>query len=96
MSIVGHRGDFRFENTLLSFNNAWINGIKIVECDIRFSENGVILISHDNCLKKCSKLNIKINKTDWENIKDIIMTNGHNIPTLIKLLESQNYNRNEN
>ena len=90
MSIVGHRGDYKIENTLQSFKNAWMNGIKIVECDIRLSENNMILISHDNCLKKSSNQKIKINQTNWEDIKDIVLINGHNIPLLIDLLKLAN------
>lgn len=86
MSIVAHRGDFLIENTLIGFENSWKNNIMIVECDIRLTKDKVIVISHDNKIK-IDKLEIEIDKTDWINIKDIVLQNGHKIPTLEELFK---------
>lgn len=50
MEIIGHRGaSFDApENTLASFQLAWEQGADAIECDVRLSKDGQIVVIHDS------------------------------------------------
>ncbi len=51
---IGHRGakTYEIENTLESFKKAIELGANAVELDVRISGDGILIISHDDNLKK--------------------------------------------
>ncbi len=53
ITIIGHRGGVSSngENTLEVFQQGFINGVNIVECDLNITKDGVIFIYHDPYIK---------------------------------------------
>ena len=106
MSIVYHRGYHRLnnnditkpiENTLEAFVEAYNNGAKLVECDIRLSKDNEIIIWHDETVnsytsnrKKGAKL---LSELELSKIKRIKLINKSQIITLNELIFFI-YNRN--
>ena len=73
---VGHRGAraYETENTLESFGTAIKLGANAVEFDIRQSEDGRLIVCHDDNLKKIFGMDVPIGKTSLKALKD--MTGG--------------------
>jgi len=86
-SIVGHRGAAKEkpENTLISFEYAIELGIEIVECDVRETKDGELIISHDENLKRLIGIDVKISDLNLEEIKRFRIENEP-IPTLKEVL----------
>lgn len=66
--IYGHRGSRtrRPENTMLSFRLAYEEGADGIEIDIRTTADGEIVIAHDDTLKRCGGVDIKVSDLPWE------------------------------
>jgi len=86
-SIVGHRGAAKEkpENTLISFEYAIELGVEIVECDVRETKDGELIISHDENLKRLIGIDVKISDLNLEEIKRFRIENEP-IPTLKEVL----------
>lgn len=54
MELIAHRGESREgpENTLAAFNLAWESGAKAAECDIHLTQDGEIVVIHDDNTKR--------------------------------------------
>ncbi|MBQ8892828.1 MAG: hypothetical protein IJ043_00285 [Clostridia bacterium] len=71
--IYGHRGSRtrRPENTMLSYRLAYEEGADGIEIDIRTTADGEIVISHDDSLKRCAGIDMKISDLTWDVLSTI-------------------------
>ncbi|MCS6876162.1 MAG: glycerophosphodiester phosphodiesterase [Aquificaceae bacterium] len=72
-ALVGHRGmpAKELENTLQSVQKAIETGADVVEVDIQKTRDGVLVLSHDENLKRTFGVDINIRETDWEELKEL-------------------------
>lgn len=72
IEIYSHRGDSAsaLENTWKAFRRACELGVGI-ELDVQITKDGVVLVYHDDNLKRLSGRNLKIAEIDYEKIKDL-------------------------
>lgn len=71
MRISAHRGasgDFP-ENTLAAFRGALSAGCAEIECDVRQTKDGVLVLSHDPDLKRTSGSNAVIGRLTYEELR---------------------------
>lgn len=71
--LVAHRGqpDSFPENSLESFTHALQSGAVYIETDIQLTVDGVVVLSHDENLRKLTKKNISVTKNTYTSFKDI-------------------------
>lgn len=79
---IAHRGyKARFpENSLLAFEEAVKAGATGLETDIHFTKDEVVVISHDNTLRRCFGGKDKIIDRTWDEIKDLRTTAPPHVP----------------
>lgn len=70
---VGHRGqpDSFPENSLESFSHALKSGAAYVETDVNVSADGVVVLSHDENLRKLTGKNISVTNSAYVSFKDL-------------------------
>lgn len=88
---VGHRGGRMYgavENTKEAFISGAKAGCKALECDVRVTKDGVLIISHDPDLKRLTEYEgtpneINVNNVTFEEIKNIKLSqvNLNNVGT---------------
>jgi len=73
MLYVGHRGDPRHapENTLASLETAWRHGRRAVECDVRASRDGVLVVFHDATLARVTNGRGPIANQPWKALRTL-------------------------
>lgn len=76
---VGHRGGRMYgavENTKEAFISGAQAGCKALECDVRITTDGVIVISHDPTLARLTEnmCDINVNESTYEELKEIELT----------------------
>ncbi|MES2614921.1 MAG: glycerophosphoryl diester phosphodiesterase [Bdellovibrionota bacterium] len=71
--IIGHRGakGCSPENTLASFKKAHELGAQWVELDVKETQDGVLIIMHDDDLDRTSNYKGKVAQTPWSIIKTL-------------------------
>lgn len=88
---IAHRGyKAAFpENTMGAFKGAVEIGAQAVETDVHLTKDGVIVLSHDETLKRCFNHEGKIIEHDWEFISTLRTTKEPHqaMPRLLDLLE---------
>lgn len=86
--LVGHRGipELELENTLQSIQKAIELGARVVEVDLQKTKDGVLVLSHDDNLKRTFGVDINIRETDWENLKKV-EKDGYSLARLEEALE---------
>ncbi len=86
-TVIGHRGDplQAPEETFESFNDAFADGAKYAELDLRESKDGTLIISHDSNLERVSGQDISISKTDFNQLQQVKQSNGESIHSLAEL-----------
>jgi glycerophosphoryl diester phosphodiesterase len=82
--IIAHRGASvdAPENTLAAFRLAIAQGADGLECDLRMSADGAIVISHDDSLKRTHNQPLRIAGTTAAALA------AHDVPTLAETLET--------
>ncbi|MCM3611226.1 hypothetical protein M4S82_08145 [Planococcus sp. MERTA32b] len=72
IEIYSHRGasSSALENTWPAFHKACELGVGI-ELDVQITKDGVVLVFHDENLKRLSGRNLRIEEIDYEKIKDL-------------------------
>ncbi|XP_070587234.1 lysophospholipase D GDPD3-like [Erythrolamprus reginae] len=67
---ASHRGGSgeRIENTLGAFNNAMSQETDLLELDCHITKDGIVVVSHDENLKRQTGHNINIFKTDYKDL----------------------------
>jgi len=70
VTITAHRGDSSAapENTLAAFSKALENGADIIELDVRQTKDGVIVVMHDESLKRTCGVNKKVGNLTYEEL----------------------------
>lgn len=85
--IVAHRGFYKTagseENTISSLANAQRLGVYGVEFDVNMTSDGELIVFHGP--KISSTLHAQ--KNSWAEISQVVLKNGHRIPTLRQWLE---------
>ncbi|KAJ6119174.1 hypothetical protein N7523_003454 [Penicillium sp. IBT 18751x] len=66
----GYKGKFP-ENTLCAIDEAIKAGTHALELDLRLSQDGVVVLSHDATLKRCFGINKKVEDCDWDYLRTI-------------------------
>ncbi len=95
-AITAHRGDSvdAPENTLAAFESAIEKQADYVELDVAQTSDGVLVVSHDNNLKRTAGVNVSIWDSNYDEIKDLDVGsffnsdfNQERIPTLDAVLK---------
>nr|MDO8087868.1 glycerophosphodiester phosphodiesterase family protein [Candidatus Sigynarchaeum springense] len=84
MTVIAHRGySSRYpENTLLAFEKAMEIGADYIEFDVRLSNDGILVVSHDASLERCGNANVRTDRSTLNELRAIDLGNGQVIPTL--------------
>lgn len=88
---IAHRGMFDNikipENSIASFKNALKHNYSI-ELDIQLTKDNILVVFHDNSLKRMTGIDKLVEETNYEELKDLklLNTNEH-IPTLDEVLK---------
>lgn len=71
--VIGHRGALAFapENTIASFHKAKQLGAKWVEFDVKESQDGTLLLMHDETLERTTNGNGLVAQKSWTEIKKL-------------------------
>lgn len=83
---VGHRGAraYEIENTLESYKKAIELGANAIELDVRKSNDGKLIVIHDDNLKRVFGKDILVNETTLIELRQLT---GDKIPTLEEALQ---------
>jgi len=70
---IAHRGggDLRPENTLLSYRYALEVGAEVLEGDLHSTKDGVIVVSHDSTVDRCTDGSGKINDYLFDDLREL-------------------------
>ena len=92
--VVAHRGDWRNfpENSLEGIENAIKMGVDIVELDVQRTQDGVLILMHDETLNRTTTGKGKVSEVTMYYISNLYLRNGcairtkHKVPTLEEAL----------
>jgi len=94
--IIGHRGakGFAPENTLVSFKKAHELGAQWIELDVKETQDGILIIMHDEDLDRTTNAKGKVVQTPWNIMKTLDAGSwyspefvGEKIPSLQEAVE---------
>ena len=87
-AVIGHRGASMHapENTLKSFREAVVQGADIIECDVRPTKDGVLVVYHDESLSRLVGVDKKISELSYSQLLEY-RVGGEKIPRLSDVLE---------
>jgi glycerophosphoryl diester phosphodiesterase len=87
VTVVSHRGDWRGfpENSLEGLKSAIKIGVDVVELDVQKTKDGVLILSHDATLNRCTTGTGKISEWTLDSIKTLHLRNGCAIRTKCKV-----------
>lgn len=88
---VGHRG-FKAvapENTMAAFRAATEAGVEAIETDLHLTRDGVVVLCHDETLRRCYGNRARVRDLDWCEISQLrtLREPRQQMPRLIDLLE---------
>lgn len=95
--LIAHRGASwdAPENTLASFRLAWEQSVNAVECDIRLSRDGRIMVMHDQSASRTTGIDLAIAQQNSEELRKLDAGKwkspafaGERIPFLEEVLET--------
>jgi len=86
--IVGHRGAPMEapENTLLSFKRAMDIGVDWIEFDLRKSNDGVLVVIHDETVDRTTDGHGKVGEMTFGELQKLDAGNGQKIPSLQQVI----------
>ena len=86
--MVAHRGASAYEpeNTMRAFRRALTMGADAIELDIRQSADGVIVVIHDENLKRVSGIEKRVRECTYDELSRIRIFNSETIPKLEDVL----------
>ena len=81
---VAHRGasGHALENTMQAFRKAVEFGADIIECDVRITKDGNIVVIHDADLKRTTHAEGLVREFTLEELRKIKTLNCENVPLL--------------
>lgn len=82
-----HRGD-GIENTLPAFDLAWSKGITHFETDVQATRDGILVLAHDENIKRITGKSIKISDLTLSQLSRYKIQNQANWTTLDELVHS--------
>ena len=87
--LIGHRGAMGLapENTLKSFGIACEKGADILECDVRMSKDGHLVVIHDALVNRTTNGKGPVRRHSLEKLKSLDAGDGEKIPTLLEVVE---------
>ncbi len=94
--VIAHRGASGSvpENTLASFQKAINVGSDIIELDVRLSQDGEVVVIHDDALERTVRRTEKVSELKLGQLKELDVGSwfgsqfsGERIPTLLEVLE---------
>ncbi len=88
--VIGHRGAAGLapENTLASFRRAVELGVDAVECDVRLSRDGRLVVIHDKTVDRTTGGSGAVGRLSFEQIRALDAGAGEVVPTLEEVLEA--------
>ncbi|RKX99967.1 glycerophosphodiester phosphodiesterase, partial [Candidatus Poribacteria bacterium] len=75
------------ENTLLSFRTAIELGVDAVECDVRLTKDGRLILMHDETVDRTTNGSGRVSELTFEEIRALDAGKGEKVPTLEELLD---------
>lgn len=86
---ISHRGlhTGATENSLEAFRAAVSAGFHCLETDLRSTLDGVIVLSHDDDLKRVSGVSRRISRSTWQELKDIKLNGGEALGTFAAFVQ---------
>jgi glycerophosphoryl diester phosphodiesterase len=89
IKIVAHRGASAYEpeNTLRSFELAIKMGANCLECDVRLSADGHIVVIHDATVNRTTNGYGKVSKMTLDELRKLDAGKGEKIPLLSEVIE---------
>ena len=97
MEIIAHRGASHDapENTLAAVRLAWEQGADAVEVDVRCSQDGKLVVIHDNTTRRTAGLNRRVNQQSLAQLRALDAGrwkarewSGERIPTLEEVMST--------
>lgn len=87
--VVGHRGGRRVapENTMAAFRAAWANGADMIELDVRRTQDGVLVLSHDASVDRCTNGHGRIADLPFATIQQLRTRSRHGAGEAIATLD---------
>jgi glycerophosphoryl diester phosphodiesterase len=87
VTVVSHRGDWRGfpENSIEGLNSTIKMGVDVVEMDVQKTKDGVLILSHDATLDRCTTGKGKISDWTLDSIRTLNLKNGCAIKTKCKV-----------
>ena len=88
-AVIGHRGipALELENTVPSIERAVQLGADIVEVDVQRTLDGVLVLSHDENLKRTFGVDVNVREKSWSELKGI-RKNGYSVARLEEAFEA--------
>ena len=91
MQLIAHRGgSFGKENSLETMLSAAHSGADAVECDIRKTKDGVLVIFHDDNLSRLAGNELKVSEVTAEQMQKYLEANGQKLLTFEELKNGYN------
>lgn len=89
MDIIAHRGySGKYpENSALAFEKALALPIEGVECDVRLTRDGKVVVNHDARIDRTSNASGKLSRMDWDEVRQADIGGGQRMLLLDELLE---------
>jgi len=87
---IAHRGGIVPgvpENTLAAYRRAIEHGAQVIEIDLRATEDGVIVIMHDETVDRTTNGHGKVAKQTWAQLQQLDAGNGERIPSYEQVLQ---------
>lgn len=87
--VIGHRGaaGYANQNTYPSFQKALEIGVDYVECDVRRSQDGVFILSHDDKIKTLNMGTLKISALTSKELKKVILKGDTRLATILDYIK---------
>ncbi|NAS31362.1 glycerophosphodiester phosphodiesterase [Flavobacteriaceae bacterium R38] len=87
--VIGHRGamGYKTENTLASIQKAMDMGVDMIEIDVFKIKSGEIVVFHDDEVDRLTDGKGLVEDMTIEEVKELRLSGGHKIPTLIEVLD---------
>lgn len=89
VKVIGHRGaaGLEPENTLRSFQRALELGVDLVECDVRLTADGYLVLMHDETVDRTTNGRGRVDQTTFAALRALDAGGGERVPTLEELLD---------
>ena len=91
VKLIAHRGgivdEHTDENSVQAITKAAQQGYYMVELDVRLSKDSVLIVHHDNNLKRIFGVDKNVNELSWKELAAYKSKNGHQIHRLEDLLQ---------